>query len=284
MVLNKTALKIVVALAASIAVVFSSVTFYIWFMLSNAKLCNIVVPEIQTKWEKGELDSFEIKYLVIFNNTLPYNVVVNYTIPVIYIYNIMLNYFKEPDTKPIVLYNILDPGEVDAARCKFETNDYRISEIMKKHIKKYGEVIPVNYTVSIKYNCSTKILGLFTLTLRRTLNYSGILMVNTSKYHPWDIEAYWYPNHVRFGEESKLHVVAYGPVNGTVEVVIVDRELNIVVEKHRYNVTLDEAEHERMVIPFKPRRPHAKYYAEVFLNSEKVWRTPIDLHCILAKL
>jgi|GEM_PF-2317065 len=277
MVLNKTALKIVVALATSIAVVFGSVTLYIWFMLSNAKLCNIVVPEIQTKWENGELYSFEIKYLVIFNNTLPCNVVVNYTIPVIYIYNITLNYFKEHGTKPIVLYNILDPSEVDAACCRFETNDYRISEAMRKHIKKYGKVIPVNYTVSIKCNCSTKILGLFTLTLQKTLNYSGILMVNTSKYHPWDIEAYWYPNRVRFGKESKLHVVAYGPVNGTVEVVIVDRELNIVVEKHRYNVTLDEAEHEGIIIPFKPRRPHAKYYAEVFLNGGKVWRTLIDL-------
>jgi len=277
MTLNKTISKIAIALLVSIFIVFTTVTFYVWFTLNSAELCKVAVLEIQTRWVNSELDMFEIKYLIIFNNTLPYSITINRVEPVIYVYGILLDFPRRLDAMPIMAHRVLDAGEIDTIRFSIGTNNYELSEVIKRYIEEYGEVIPVNYTFSVKYNCSAKILGLYTLTSQKTLNYSGILMVNISKYHLWDIEAFWHPSHVEFGEEAKLYVIVNGPIDGIIDVVIIDKSMKTVVEKYEYTVALNETEHKSIVVPFKPPKPHTKYHVEVFLNGERVFKSIIDL-------
>ena len=277
MTLNKIISKVAIALLVSILIVFTTVTFYIWSTLNSAELCKVVVLEIQTRWVNSELDMFEIKYLIIFNNTLPYSITINRVEPVTYVYGILLDFPRRLDAMPIMAHRVLDAGETDTIRFSIGTNNYELSEVIKRYIEEYGEVIPVNYTFSVKYNCSAKILGLYTLTSQKTFNCSGILMVNISKYHPWNIEAFWYPSHVEFGEEAKLYVIVNGPINGTIVVVIIDRSTKTIVKKYEYTIALNEIEHKSIVVPFKPPKPHTKYHVKVFLNGERVFKSVIDL-------
>jgi len=51
----------------------------------------------------------------------------------------------------------------------------------------------------------------------------------------------------------------------------------VFVNKHVHSVTLDEGERECIEIPFKPLKPHTKYYVEIFLNGKKVYEQKLKL-------
>jgi len=214
--------KPVISLCIVFLIIVGLVLVYGLFILSQLEFMKVILVDVKLRGKniaEGAIDFYDLKILMILNNTSPYTIEINYTLPTIYVYNIKHEISSEVGEKTVFSRD-LNPFGKHASIFTYGSNNYKVLEIITSYVRKHELIVPINYTIFMKYNCSIKLLGFNIITVQRILSYDTTYLLNISEIYPWDIEAYWHPPSISFNNETHLYVLLTGPLNGTLEIVI----------------------------------------------------------------